>query len=132
MEMGLRQVPWGWGQTWLSSRVVVEKMEKGLCLFNCLLYLLADFPILDGRYGASFACLWLGRLTKLWLPLSSGLLYNLLSTLFFCFICDSILLWLIESSWCAFSPTQSIGLLSYTFLRSTGKEDIVVPMVNSL
>ncbi|RVW52584.1 Protein MICRORCHIDIA 7 [Vitis vinifera] len=27
------------------------------------------------------------------------------------------------------SPTQSIGLLSYTFLRSTGKEDIVVPMV---
>lgn len=25
--------------------------------------------------------------------------------------------------------TQSIGLLSYTFLRSTGKEDIVVPMV---
>lgn len=30
-----------------------------------------------------------------------------------------------------FSPTQSIGLLSYTFLRSTGKEDIVVPMVIS-
>lgn len=27
------------------------------------------------------------------------------------------------------SPTQSIGLLSYTFLRSTGMEDIVVPMV---
>ncbi|KAA3458212.1 MORC family CW-type zinc finger protein 3 [Gossypium australe] len=26
-------------------------------------------------------------------------------------------------------PTQSIGLLSYTFLTSTGKEDIVVPMV---
>nr|XP_043640154.1 protein MICRORCHIDIA 7-like [Erigeron canadensis] len=26
--------------------------------------------------------------------------------------------------------TQSIGLLSYTFLRSTGKEDIVVPMVD--
>ncbi|KAL2614433.1 hypothetical protein AAZV13_08G009100 [Glycine max] len=26
------------------------------------------------------------------------------------------------------SSTQSIGLLSYTFLRSTGKEDIVVPM----
>ncbi|KAJ9163926.1 hypothetical protein P3X46_023548 [Hevea brasiliensis] len=28
------------------------------------------------------------------------------------------------------SPTQSIGLLSYTFLRSTGKEDIVVPMLD--
>ncbi|KAF5732235.1 putative zinc finger protein [Tripterygium wilfordii] len=28
------------------------------------------------------------------------------------------------------SPTQSIGLLSYTFLRSTGKEDIVVPMLS--
>lgn len=28
-----------------------------------------------------------------------------------------------------FSATQSIGLLSYTFLKSTGKEDIVVPMV---
>lgn len=28
------------------------------------------------------------------------------------------------------SPTQSIGMLSYTFLRSTGKEDIVVPMVS--
>ncbi|XP_052731296.1 protein MICRORCHIDIA 7 isoform X2 [Vigna angularis] len=28
------------------------------------------------------------------------------------------------------SSTQSIGLLSYTFLRSTGKEDIVVPMFN--
>ncbi|XAR67873.1 hypothetical protein NMG60_11002806 [Bertholletia excelsa] len=27
-------------------------------------------------------------------------------------------------------PTQSIGLLSYTFLRSTGKEDIVVPMLD--
>ncbi|PWA40928.1 histidine kinase-like ATPase, C-terminal domain-containing protein [Artemisia annua] len=27
-------------------------------------------------------------------------------------------------------PTQSIGLLSYTFLRVTGKEDIVVPMVD--
>ncbi|CAM8978320.1 unnamed protein product [Rhodiola kirilowii] len=27
-------------------------------------------------------------------------------------------------------PTQSIGLLSYTFLKSTGKEDIVVPMVD--
>ncbi|GFP98170.1 morc family cw-type zinc finger protein 3 [Phtheirospermum japonicum] len=26
--------------------------------------------------------------------------------------------------------TQSIGLLSYTFLRSTGKEDIVVPMID--
>ncbi|KAG2565558.1 hypothetical protein PVAP13_7NG142700 [Panicum virgatum] len=26
-------------------------------------------------------------------------------------------------------PTQSIGMLSYTFLRSTGKEDIIVPMV---
>ncbi|KAK1281845.1 hypothetical protein QJS10_CPB22g00555 [Acorus calamus] len=25
-------------------------------------------------------------------------------------------------------PTQSVGMLSYTFLRSTGKEDIVVPM----
>ncbi|KAG5523125.1 hypothetical protein RHGRI_035065 [Rhododendron griersonianum] len=29
-------------------------------------------------------------------------------------------------------PTQSIGLLSYTFLRSTGKEDIVVPMFNQM
>ncbi|XP_058194830.1 protein MICRORCHIDIA 7-like isoform X2 [Rhododendron vialii] len=28
------------------------------------------------------------------------------------------------------SPTQSIGMMSYTFLRSTGKEDIVVPMVD--
>ncbi|PSR95958.1 Protein MICRORCHIDIA like [Actinidia chinensis var. chinensis] len=27
-------------------------------------------------------------------------------------------------------PTQSIGLLSYTFLRSTGKEDIIVPMLD--
>lgn len=27
-------------------------------------------------------------------------------------------------------PTESIGLLSYTFLRSTGKEDIVVPMLD--
>ncbi|TYI52044.1 hypothetical protein E1A91_D12G218900v1 [Gossypium mustelinum] len=27
-------------------------------------------------------------------------------------------------------PTQSIGLLSYTFLTSTGKEDIVVPMLD--
>ncbi|XP_034908942.1 protein MICRORCHIDIA 7 isoform X1 [Populus alba] len=27
-------------------------------------------------------------------------------------------------------PTHSIGLLSYTFLRSTGKEDIVVPMLD--
>ncbi|XP_042486857.1 protein MICRORCHIDIA 7-like isoform X2 [Macadamia integrifolia] len=29
------------------------------------------------------------------------------------------------------SPTQSIGMLSYTFLRTTGKEDIVVPMVRT-
>lgn len=28
------------------------------------------------------------------------------------------------------SPTQTIGLLSYTFLRGTGKEDIVVPMID--
>ncbi|KAK4747322.1 hypothetical protein SAY87_026359 [Trapa incisa] len=28
------------------------------------------------------------------------------------------------------SPTQSIGMLSYTFLRSTGMEDIVVPMLD--
>ncbi|KAL6188257.1 hypothetical protein ACLB2K_039650 [Fragaria x ananassa] len=28
------------------------------------------------------------------------------------------------------SPTQTIGLLSYTFLRTTGKEDIVVPMID--
>ncbi|XP_028076830.1 protein MICRORCHIDIA 4-like isoform X1 [Camellia sinensis] len=28
------------------------------------------------------------------------------------------------------SPTQSIGMLSYTFLRRTGKEDIVVPMID--
>ncbi|XP_020253957.1 protein MICRORCHIDIA 4-like, partial [Asparagus officinalis] len=28
------------------------------------------------------------------------------------------------------SPTQSIGMLSYTFLRNTGKEDIVVPMLD--
>ncbi|XP_077227402.1 protein MICRORCHIDIA 7-like [Tasmannia lanceolata] len=28
------------------------------------------------------------------------------------------------------SSTQSIGMLSYTFLRSTGKEDIVVPMLD--
>ncbi|KAA8517301.1 hypothetical protein F0562_017594 [Nyssa sinensis] len=28
------------------------------------------------------------------------------------------------------SPTQSIGILSYTFLRGTGKEDIVVPMID--
>ncbi|CAM0905016.1 unnamed protein product [Alopecurus aequalis] len=27
-------------------------------------------------------------------------------------------------------PTQSIGMLSYTFLRSTAKEDIVVPMID--
>ncbi|WVZ76084.1 hypothetical protein U9M48_024086 [Paspalum notatum var. saurae] len=27
-------------------------------------------------------------------------------------------------------PTQSIGMLSYTFLRSTNKEDIIVPMVD--
>lgn len=28
------------------------------------------------------------------------------------------------------SPTQSIGMLSYTFLRNTGKEDIIVPIVS--
>ncbi|KAI3467769.1 hypothetical protein Pfo_024432 [Paulownia fortunei] len=28
------------------------------------------------------------------------------------------------------STTQSIGMLSYTFLRNTGKEDIVVPMID--
>ncbi|KAH0462567.1 hypothetical protein IEQ34_010142 [Dendrobium chrysotoxum] len=28
------------------------------------------------------------------------------------------------------SPTQSIGMLSYTFLRNTGKQDIIVPMVD--
>ncbi|XP_058103032.1 protein MICRORCHIDIA 7-like isoform X2 [Magnolia sinica] len=28
------------------------------------------------------------------------------------------------------SPTQSIGMLSYTFLRSTRKEDIIVPMID--
>ncbi|KAJ4973725.1 hypothetical protein NE237_006899 [Protea cynaroides] len=28
------------------------------------------------------------------------------------------------------SPTQSIGMLSYTFLTTTGKEDIVVPMLD--
>ncbi|KAK6920478.1 hypothetical protein RJ641_014156 [Dillenia turbinata] len=28
------------------------------------------------------------------------------------------------------SPNRSIGLLSYTFLRSTGKEDIIVPMLD--
>ncbi|XP_039133369.1 protein MICRORCHIDIA 7-like [Dioscorea cayenensis subsp. rotundata] len=28
------------------------------------------------------------------------------------------------------SPTQSIGLLSYSYLRNTGKEDIVVPMLD--
>ncbi|KAJ8439116.1 hypothetical protein Cgig2_027042 [Carnegiea gigantea] len=28
------------------------------------------------------------------------------------------------------SPTKSIGMLSYTFLQSTGKEDIVVPMID--
>ncbi|GFZ21091.1 histidine kinase-, DNA gyrase B-, and HSP90-like ATPase family protein [Actinidia rufa] len=28
------------------------------------------------------------------------------------------------------SPTQTIGMLSYTFLKSTGKEDIVVPMID--
>jgi hypothetical protein len=83
----------------LSSRVVVEKMEKGLYLFYCLLYLLVDFPIMDGKYDASFAYVkkiyyqllvkWLGRLTKLWLPLSFDLLYNLLCDYFyFCFICD--------------------------------------------
>lgn len=27
------------------------------------------------------------------------------------------------------STTQSVGMLSYTFLRNTGKEDIIVPMV---
>ncbi|MCD7455970.1 hypothetical protein HAX54_030303 [Datura stramonium] len=27
-------------------------------------------------------------------------------------------------------PTQSVGMLSYTFLRSTGKEDIIVPMID--
>ncbi|GAB2235135.1 hypothetical protein Droror1_Dr00027628 [Drosera rotundifolia] len=27
-------------------------------------------------------------------------------------------------------PTKSIELLSYTFLKSTGKEDIVVPMID--
>lgn len=29
-------------------------------------------------------------------------------------------------------PTQSIGMLSYTFLRSTSKEDIIVPMVRPI
>ncbi|GJM84994.1 hypothetical protein PR202_ga00718 [Eleusine coracana subsp. coracana] len=29
-------------------------------------------------------------------------------------------------------PTQSIGMLSYTFLRSTSKEDIIVPMLDSI
>ncbi|PHT59566.1 hypothetical protein CQW23_01929 [Capsicum baccatum] len=28
------------------------------------------------------------------------------------------------------STTQSVGMLSYTFLRSTGKEDIIVPMID--
>ena len=42
-------------------------------------------------------------------------------------------LWLNSFIWLdvGCSSTQSIGLLSYTFLRSTGKEDIVVPMVIS-
>ncbi|XP_066327357.1 protein MICRORCHIDIA 7-like isoform X3 [Miscanthus floridulus] len=29
-------------------------------------------------------------------------------------------------------PTQSVGMLSYTFLRSTNKEDIIVPMFGSI
>ncbi|KAF6137938.1 hypothetical protein GIB67_041811 [Kingdonia uniflora] len=33
-------------------------------------------------------------------------------------------------SYLLLSLTQSIGMLSYTFLRSTGKEDIVVPMLD--
>lgn len=41
-------------------------------------------------------------------------------------LCKSILLLN-----CWFRSTQSIGLLSYTFLRCTGKEDIVVPMVRN-
>lgn len=28
--------------------------------------------------------------------------------------------------------TQSVGLLSYTFLRRTGQDDVIVPMVKSL
>lgn len=32
----------------------------------------------------------------------------------------------------SYRPTQSIGMLSYTFLRNTAKEDIVVPMVSHL
>ena len=39
---------------------------------------------------------------------------------------------LINTFWLARRPTQSIGMLSYTFLRSTGKEDIIVPMVTSI
>ncbi|KAI4341329.1 hypothetical protein MLD38_026063 [Melastoma candidum] len=31
---------------------------------------------------------------------------------------------------CGKRATQSVGLLSYTFLRSTGKEDIIVPMLD--
>ena len=31
---------------------------------------------------------------------------------------------------CGSSSTQSIGLLSYTFLRKTGQDDIIVPMVD--
>ncbi|KAH9288409.1 hypothetical protein KI387_032526, partial [Taxus chinensis] len=31
---------------------------------------------------------------------------------------------------CGSSPTQSIGLLSYTYLRLTGKDDTIVPMVD--
>ena len=34
--------------------------------------------------------------------------------------------------WSFSSTTQSVGLLSYTFLRATGHEDIVVPMVTIL
>ncbi|KAL0318907.1 UNVERIFIED_CONTAM: protein MICRORCHIDIA 4 [Sesamum angustifolium] len=40
---------------------------------------------------------------------------------------------IVFSRWCGKNgkrSTQSIGLLSYTFLRSTGKEDIVVPMLD--
>jgi len=33
-------------------------------------------------------------------------------------------------STCGSSSTQSIGLLSYTFLRKTGQDDIIVPMVD--
>lgn len=147
MEMVLRQVLWDLVLMSWCFHVVVVLKERGCLLLPTMMYLsrikcynfYMILPAIRWFRLTAVKCFHLDRISHIHLSINRVFRTSSIhfASEFLVRLLDSYLLQKFVTILSPFllahkRSTQSIGMLSYTFLRSTSKEDIIVPMVTPL